>query len=143
MVLQISSPDVQLNEIAAFCSVSCMSGYQCLLGKGGVNWFLECSVGILLSIRASIQSDNIWELKWEGKTFSRKMEEKETGNARECLYLNCTVICGCAETIQQIGGEGSEEQLRQAQPGSWVCRRLEKEDISLMSLHRLRSDMFV
>lgn len=54
------------------------------------------------------------------------MEEKETGNARDCLYLNCTVICGCAETTQQIGSEGNKEQWRQAEQGSWVWRCVEK-----------------
>ena len=39
------SPDVHLKESSVLSWVGCMSKYQCLLGKGGVNWFLEKSAG--------------------------------------------------------------------------------------------------
>jgi len=61
-----------------------MSGYQ--LGKGGVNWFLECSVGISLSIG----SDNVWELAGRGKVLQK---DRRKGNW-ECQGMSVSELYG-------------------------------------------------
>lgn len=64
--------------------MSCMPVYRCLLDKGGVNWFLECSVRILLSI----WSDNIWELVGRGEVLQK---DRRQGNW-ECQGMSVSEL---------------------------------------------------
>lgn len=57
--------------------MSCMSRYQCLLGKGGVNWFLQRTAG-------SIWSDNIWGLVRKGEILQK---DGRKGN-QECQEMS-------------------------------------------------------
>lgn len=61
--------------------MSCMSRYQCLLGKGGVNWFLQRTAG-------SIWSDNIWELVRRGAILQK---DGRKGN-QECQEMSVSEL---------------------------------------------------
>lgn len=128
-----------LKQKCSLLLMSCVPVYRCLLDKGGVNWFLEWSVRILLSIR----SDNIWELVGRGEVLQK---DRRKGNW-ECQGMSVSELyCNLWLCWNHTANWWWREQraAEQAQPGSWVWRGcLEKTYINSMSLHRLSSDTFV
>lgn len=128
------SPDVHLNETAVF-SVSCMSGYQSLLGKGSVNSFLERSVAIY-QIRCS-------ETVWESVQREALQKDGRKGNC-DCRGISVSELhCNLWLCWNHMTNWWWRKQ-RAAEAGTTRklgMKGLEKY-INLLSLHRLRSDMF-